>query len=171
MFLLQCYWEIWVIFRHLEHSQKKPYKKGLQRFSSWFSFTFCPDFVDLYNKPVVKKVYRSWLRVQNKFLPNEGCLRMFSLLIKDPPSNPRPPTPPYIRYLACEQALPIWASEASLERTRERGASRIGRSLARFRETRFTRPNRRARSQAIRYSVNVRNFIVRNIHVSFNSWM
>ena len=84
---------------------KKPYKKGSQRFSSWFSCTFCPDFVDLYNKPVVKKVYRSWLRVQNKFLPNEGCLRMFSLLIKDPPSNPRPPTPPYIRYLACEQAL------------------------------------------------------------------
>ena len=48
---------------------------------------------------------------------------------------------------------PIWASEASLARTRERGApflcpSRLRRSLARSRETRFTRPNRRARSQA-----------------------
>ena len=151
---------------------KKPYKKGSHRFSSWFSFTFCPDFVDLHNKPVVKKVYRSWLRVQNKFLPNEGSLRMFSLLIKDPPSNPRPPTPPYIRYLACEQALLFGqAKRASRERTREREASRLRRWLARFRETRFTRPNRRARSRAIRYSVNVRNFKVRNIHVSFNSWM
>ena len=61
---------------------KKPNKKGSQRCSSWFSCTFCPDFVDLYNMPGVKKVYWSWLRVQNKFhrkLPNEGCMRMFSL--------------------------------------------------------------------------------------------
>ena len=48
---------------------------------------------------------------------------------------------------------PIWASEASLARTRERGApflcpSRLRRSLVRSRETRFTRPNRRACSQA-----------------------
>ena len=43
-------------FQTSETFTKKPYKKGLQRFSSWFSFTFCPDFVDLYNKPVVKKV-------------------------------------------------------------------------------------------------------------------
>ena len=51
---------------------------------------------------------------------------------------------------------PIWASEASLARTRERGAarspflcpSRLRRSLARSRETRLTRPNRRACSQA-----------------------
>ena len=48
---------------------------------------------------------------------------------------------------------PIWASEASLARTRERGApflcpSRLRRSLARSRETSFTRPNRRACSQA-----------------------
>ena len=40
---------------------------------------------------------------------------------------------------------PIWASEASLARTRP---TRLRRSLARFRETRFTRPNRRACSQA-----------------------
>ena len=59
--------------------------------------------------------------------------------------------------LLCEHSLrassPIWASEASLARTRERGApflcpSRLRRSLARSRETRFTRPNRRACSQA-----------------------
>ena len=44
---------------------------------------------------------------------------------------------------------PIWASEASLARTRERGAaySRLRRSLARSRENRFTRPNRRSCSQ------------------------
>ena len=40
---------------------------------------------------------------------------------------------------------PIWASEASLARTRELGASPLARA---FRETRFTRPNRRACSQA-----------------------
>ena len=44
-------------FQTSETFTKKPYKKGLQRFSSWFSLTFRPDFVDLYNKPVVKKVY------------------------------------------------------------------------------------------------------------------
>ena len=48
---------------------------------------------------------------------------------------------------------PIWASEVSLARTLEKGApfpclSRLRRSLARSRETRFTRPNRRACSQA-----------------------
>ena len=49
---------------------------------------------------------------------------------------------------------PIWASEVSLARTRERGAdpflcpSRLRRSLARSLETRFTRLNRRACSQA-----------------------
>ena len=50
---------------------------------------------------------------------------------------------------------PIWASEVSLTRMRERGAeapflcpSPLGRLLARFLETRFTRPNRRACSQA-----------------------
>jgi len=49
---------------------------------------------------------------------------------------------------------PIWASEVSLARTRERGAearaspSQLRRSLARSRETPFARPNRRACSQA-----------------------
>ena len=96
---------------------------------------------------------------------------MFSLFIKDPPSNPRLPYPSLCPLFSLRASSPIWASQASLARTHERGASRLGRSLARFRETRFTRPNRRARSQAIRYSVNVRNFKVRNIHVSFNSLM
>ena len=123
---------------------KKPYKKGSHRFSSWFSCMFCPDFVDLYNKPVVKKVYRSRLRVQNKFLPNEGCFRMFSLLIKDPPSNPRLPHPSLYPLFSLRASSPIWASQSSLARTRERGAWRLGRLLARFRETRFTRPNRRS---------------------------
>ena len=41
---------------------------------------------------------------------------------------------------------PIWASEASL--VRGRGPSRLRRPLARSRETRFTRPNRRACAQA-----------------------
>ena len=42
---------------------------------------------------------------------------------------------------------PIWASEASLARTRERGPLFL---LVRSRETRFTRPNRRACSRAKR---------------------
>ena len=88
------------------------------------------------------------MRVQNKFLPNEGCLRMFSLLIKDPPSNPRLPHPSLYPLFSLRASSPSWASQSSLARTRERGASRLGRSLARFRETRFTRPNRRACSQA-----------------------
>ena len=50
---------------------------------------------------------------------------------------------------------PIWASEASLARKRERGPSRLRRSLARSRETRFASPNRRACSQAIRHSLNI----------------
>ena len=55
--------------------------------------------------------------------------------------------------LACEQALLFGraklASEASLARTRERGVKErlLRRSLARSRETRFARPNRRACSQ------------------------
>ena len=42
----------------------------------------------------------------------------------------------------------IWTSEASLASA----TSRLRRSLARFRETRFTRPNRRACSQAIQHT-------------------
>ena len=59
--------------------------------------------------------------------------------------------------IACEQALLFGqAKQASRERTRERGAeerpfpfpSQPRRLLARSREIRFTRPNRRACSQA-----------------------
>ena len=50
--------------------------------------------------------------------------------------------------ISLRASSPIWASEASLARTRER-PSRLRRSPARSRETRFTRPNRRACSQAI----------------------
>ena len=49
---------------------------------------------------------------------------------------------------------PIWASEASLARTRERAAKLRGPSLARSREAHFAYPNRRACSQASRGSVN-----------------
>ena len=54
--------------------------------------------------------------------------------------------------VACEQALPFGrAKRASRERASEGPflcPSRLRRSLARSRETRFTRPNRRACSQA-----------------------
>ena len=53
--------------------------------------------------------------------------------------------------LACEQALPVWASETGLARTRERAAKPRGAdgpSLARSREARFACPNRRACSKA-----------------------
>ena len=54
-----------------------------------------------------------------------------------------------IYLLACEQGLLFrQAKWASRERASE-GPSRLRRSLARSRETRFTRPNRRACSQAI----------------------
>ena len=55
--------------------------------------------------------------------------------------------------ISLRASSPIWASEASLARTRERGAERplplAASPLARSRETRFTRPNRRACSEAM----------------------
>ena len=71
----------------------------------------------------------------------------------------------------------VWASEVSLARTRERGAeerrvlcpSRLRRSLARSRETRFTRPNRRACSQAIRRPlVTTWNYTYRYLEIAWN---
>ena len=58
-------------------------------------------------------------------------------------------------FASLRASSPVCASEVSVTRTRERGAgvslplpcSRLHRSLARSRETRFTRPNRRACSQ------------------------
>jgi len=59
-----------------------------------------------------------------------------------------------VQYFICEISLrascPIWVSEVSLARTRERGAenspflcpSRLRRSLSRSPETRFTRPKK-----------------------------
>ena len=71
---------MWATFRHLEHSQKSHTKKvhsillvGL-RFVQISSIYITSHWF--------KKVYWSWLRVQNKLhckLPNEGCMRMFSL--------------------------------------------------------------------------------------------
>ena len=59
---------------------------------------------------------------------------------------------------------PIWASEASLARTRERGS----RSLARSRETCFTRPNRRACSQANCHQ-NLK-LVIRSLYVIVSTW-
>ena len=50
----------------------------------------------------------------------------------------------FLRKHSLRASSPIWASNASLARTRERRPSRLRRSLARSRETRFTCPNRRA---------------------------
>ena len=56
-------------------------------------------------------------------------------------------------YSSLRASSAVWASEASLARTHERGPilchSRLRRSLTRSRETCFARPNRRACSQAI----------------------
>ena len=52
------------------------------------------------------------------------------------------------QYSSLRASSPVWASEAGLARTRERGADPLP-ILARSRETRFARPNRRACSQAI----------------------
>ena len=50
----------------------------------------------------------------------------------------------FLRKHSLRASSPIWASNASLARTRERRPSRLRRSLACSRETRFTCPNRRA---------------------------
>ena len=58
-----------------------------------------------------------------------------AFLIKDPPSNPPAPTPPYIRYLACKQALLFGqAKRASRERASEgpRGLAARSRVFARL---------------------------------------
>ena len=53
--------------------------------------------------------------------------------------------------LACEQALLFGQPNRA---SRERAPSRLRRSLARSRETRFTQPNRRACSQASKLFIN-----------------
>ena len=63
---------------------KKPYKN--KRFTTFFLSVRVVRFVQISSIYITshwfKKVYWSWLRVQNRFhckLPNEGCMRMFSL--------------------------------------------------------------------------------------------
>ena len=56
------------------------------------------------------------------------------------------------KLISLRASSPIWASEANLARTRERGAEERHRSLARSRETRFTRPHRKACSQGRNWS-------------------
>ena len=82
-FLLQCYWEMWATFRHLEHSQKSHTKKKVHNI---LLVGLVVRFVQISSIDTTshwfKKVYWSWLRVKNRFhckLPNEGCMRMFSL--------------------------------------------------------------------------------------------
>ena len=82
-FLLQWYWEMWATFRHLEHSQKSHTKKKVHNI---LLVGLVVRFVQISSIYITshwfKKVYWSWLRVQNRFhckLPNEGCMRMFSL--------------------------------------------------------------------------------------------
>ena len=66
----------------------------------------------------------------NMVFKNSRLIRWFGQLMKN------------TVVISLRASSPIWASEASLARTR------LGRSLGRFRATRFTRPNRRACSQA-----------------------
>ena len=119
-FLLQCYWEMWVTFRHLEHSQKSHTKKVHNIFLLALVVRFVRiSWIYITSQWLKRCIYHDW-GCKTSSYQTEGCLRMFSLLIKDPPSNPRPPTPPYIRYLACEQALLfVQAKRASRERASE----------------------------------------------------
>ena len=81
-FLLQCYWEMWATFRHLEHSQKSHTKKVHNIVLVGLVVRFVQISSIYITSQWFKKVYWSWLRVQNKLhckLPNEGCMRMFSL--------------------------------------------------------------------------------------------
>ena len=52
------------------------------------------------------------------------------------------------RNYSLRASYPVWVSEASLARTRERAAKPRGSPLARSRKAHFARPNRRACSQA-----------------------
>ena len=136
MFLLQCYWEMWVIFRHLEHSQKSHTKiKGSQRFCSWFSCTFCPDFVDLYTSQCLKRCTdHDWGCKTSSYQMKAAC-ECSAFSSRTLPPIPDSPTPPYIRYLACEQALLFGqAKRASRERAREgpRGLAARSRVFARL---------------------------------------
>ena len=57
-------------------------------------------------------------------------------------------------YRSLQASSSIWASEASLARTRERGASPLAR------ETCFTRPNRRACSQVMSIAATSPSFVI-----------
>ena len=60
-----------------------------------------------------------------------------------------PPGRSALASVACEQALLFGRARRARENARARGPSRLRRSLARSRETRFARPNRRVCSQAM----------------------
>ena len=112
---------MWVIFRHLEHSQKSHTKiKGSQRFSSWFSCTFCPDFVDLYTSQCLKRCTDDDWGCKTSSYQMKAAFECSAFWSRTLPPIPDSPTPPYIRYLACEQALLFGqANRASRERARE----------------------------------------------------
>ena len=81
-FLLQCYWEMWATFRHLEHSQKSLTKKVHNILLVGLAVRFVQISSIYMTSHWFQKVYWSWLRVKNRFhskLPNEGGMRMFSL--------------------------------------------------------------------------------------------
>ena len=74
---------MWATFRHLEHSQKSHTKKKVHNILLVGLVVRFFQISSIYiTSRWLKNVYWSWLRVQNKFhckLPNEGCMRMFSL--------------------------------------------------------------------------------------------
>ena len=73
---------MWATFRHLEHTQKSLTKKVHNILLVGLVVLFVQISSIYITSQWFKKVYWSWLRVQNKFhckLPNEGCMRIFSL--------------------------------------------------------------------------------------------
>ena len=73
---------MWATFRHLEHTQKSLTKKVHNILLVGLVVLFVQISSIYITSHWFKKVYWSWLRVQNRFhckLPNEGCMRMFSL--------------------------------------------------------------------------------------------
>ena len=126
---------MWVIFRHLEHSQKSHTKKVHTVF-----------LVGL----VVRFVQISWIYITSQWLKrctdhDWGCktssyqmkaaFECSAFWSRTLPPIPDSLTPPYIRYLACEQALLVGqANRASRERAREgpRGLAARSRVFARL---------------------------------------
>ena len=118
MFLLPCYWEMWVIFRHLEHSQKSHTKKVYNVFLVGLVLRFVQISSIYITSQWLKRCTDHDWGCKTSSYQIKAAYECSAFWSRTLPPIPGPLTPSYIRY-----------------------------------------------------SVNVRKFKVRNIQVSFNSWI